>query len=185
MIIIGVSGTNAAGKDTVAAYFVKKGFVYHSLSDVIRDFCRKNNWLISREKMIEAGNFLREKYGCGYLAAETLAAINRNREKKSLAVSIRHPDEVRELRKNHQFKMIFVDAPLKLRFSRSQKRQGRPEDKDSFAEFKKHDELERRGNDSGQQLDKIKKLSDIIIINDGTIQEFEQKIEKFYQTIMG
>ncbi len=38
-MILGITGTFAAGKDTVAEYLKTKGFSVFSLSDAIRDEC--------------------------------------------------------------------------------------------------------------------------------------------------
>lgn len=176
-MIIGLTGTYASGKDTVADYLEEKEFVYHSCSDIIREYCRKIGQETSRENLIQMGNKLREKYGDGYLAKKILQKINKNKEKKSLVLSIRHPAEVKELKKDPFFVLIVVDAPLKARFMRTRKRQGRPEDRDSFEEFKRHEEQERKGRGASQQLDKVVKMADCKIINDGTLEELDKKIE--------
>ena len=40
-LLIGLTGTNGAGKGEAAAYFMTKGYAYFSLSDVIRDKLEK------------------------------------------------------------------------------------------------------------------------------------------------
>ena len=37
IIVVGLTGPNASGKGEVSRYLKKKGFAYHSLSDIIRD----------------------------------------------------------------------------------------------------------------------------------------------------
>ncbi len=39
--LIGLTGTNGAGKGEVASFFMKKGYAYFSLSDVIREELKK------------------------------------------------------------------------------------------------------------------------------------------------
>ena len=60
-MIIGLTGKNAAGKGEVAEYLKKKGFVYYSLSDVIREEATEKGLEHSRENLINLGNELRKK----------------------------------------------------------------------------------------------------------------------------
>jgi len=50
--IIGIGGTNASGKDTVAQMLVKKyGWQYVSLSDLLRDELKSRGESITRKKL--------------------------------------------------------------------------------------------------------------------------------------
>jgi len=182
-MIIGITGTYAAGKDTVADYLKTKGFAYYSCSDIIREACREAGQETNRENLINMGNHLRKKYGNGYLAQEILKKIKKNKKEKALVVSIRHPEEVKRLKENSSFFLITVDAPLMVRFRRTRLRKGRPEDRDSFEEFKKHEEEEKKGKGSGQQLDQVNKMADYKITNNGTLEELYKKIDKVLEKI--
>ena len=178
-LIIGITGTVGSGKDTIAEYFLKKGYVYHSLSDVIREECRRKSLEITRENLITTGNDLREKFGYNYLAKIVRERIRNNHDEKAVVVSIRHPLEVEELRKEPGFKMILVDALLELRYQRTQQRnQRRPEDESTFEQFKLNEERERTGTAAGQQLDSVAKLADFTILNGGTLEELTAKLDK-------
>jgi len=52
MIIIGITGTNASGKDTAADFFKAQGFNIFSLSDILREEARRRDLAISRENLI-------------------------------------------------------------------------------------------------------------------------------------
>jgi len=69
-MIIGLTGKNAAGKGEVANYLKSKGFIYYSLSDVIREEATKRGLDHSRENLINIGNDLREKHAPNYLAQQ-------------------------------------------------------------------------------------------------------------------
>ena len=51
-MIIGLTGSYGAGKDTVADYLKAKGFGYHSLSDILRGELVRSGQSITRESLI-------------------------------------------------------------------------------------------------------------------------------------
>jgi len=55
MKTIGLTGTNGSGKGAAAEYFIQKGYVYFSLSDVIREELRKNGIEPTRDNLIRMG----------------------------------------------------------------------------------------------------------------------------------
>ncbi|MBI2107815.1 AAA family ATPase [Candidatus Woesearchaeota archaeon] len=67
-MIIGLTGKNASGKGEAAAYLKKKGFEYHSLSDILREEATKRGIEHARENLINLGNELRSQFGPNYLA---------------------------------------------------------------------------------------------------------------------
>ena len=48
-MIIGLTGKNASGKGEVASYLQKKGFIYYSLSDELREEAKEKNIEPTRE----------------------------------------------------------------------------------------------------------------------------------------
>src|SRR5437868_6054479 len=115
-MLIGLTGRNASGKGEVAKYLEKKSFYYYSLSDVIRDEIKKRGLAMTREVLIETGNDLRQTYGPAVLAQRILSRIED--DKNYVIDSIRNPHEVHALRNAKNFKLVNVDAPLRLRFER-------------------------------------------------------------------
>ncbi len=184
---IGITGSGGSGKDTVAEYLQKKGFSRYSCSDIIREECVKKSLETTRDNLIRVGNELREEFGNGYLAGEILKKIKNDESENSVVVSIRHPGEIEMLKSDPSFKMILIDAPLEIRYARTQDRnQNRPEDKDSFEKFKENEEKEKTGTGSGQQLNLVAKMANDIIINDGSFEDLYKKIaetlEKYEKT---
>ncbi|HEK86275.1 MAG: AAA family ATPase [Candidatus Saccharicenans sp.] len=170
--LIGLTGTNGAGKGEVAAFFKTRGFAYISLSDILREELKKRRLEESRDNLIACGNELREKYGPDILARRAAEKITG----PTIIDSIRHPKEVEYLRSLGHFVLIAVDAPIEIRFERVQKR-GRNESALTLKEFRKKEELERKGQPNGQQLDACLELADITIINDSTLENLRRKLE--------
>jgi len=171
LLIIGLSGTNASGKDTVAKFFSKKGFNHFSLSDEIRKILEKEKIKATRDNLIRKGNELRKKFKPGILAQIVLRRI----KDKAVVSSIRNIAEINYLKKNSYFCLIFVDAPIKLRYKRIKQRE-KLTDIQTFEEFKKREGKEKSKDKNKQQLDLCRKQADFIVINDKSLDKLYKKI---------
>jgi len=178
-MIIGLTGYNASGKGELAKILQNRNYKYYSCSDIIREECEKNKIEKSRENLINMGNKLREEFGPGVLATKTLEKINKDKKEgieKFIIDSIRNPFEVEELKKNPDFILIGIDAPIEERYNRAKSR-GRLENANSLYEFKKIEETEKSSNPNAQQLDIVYKMADKFIFNDSTIEELEKRLD--------
>jgi dCMP deaminase len=175
MIIIGLTGRNAAGKTTAGEALGSRGFSYLSLSDVIREEAKRRGLEPLRENLTALGNELREKHGPGALAELTVARMQPDR---NYAVdSIRHPAEVMALKKAGSFSLFHIFAPLEARFARSMQR-GRAGDAQTLTDFIRQEEREfASSNAASQQLLETERLADRRIDNDGTLEDFIARLE--------
>jgi dephospho-CoA kinase len=171
--LIGLTGTNAAGKGEVAIYLKTKGYEVFSLSDVIRAHLRKRGLAATRDNLIAAGNGLRRRYGADILARRVLKKVRGN----AVIDSIRNSREVAFLKKQPGFVLAAVDAPVELRFKRAEKR-GRQESASILEEFIAKERLEMTGGRAGQQLRRCLESADITILNDGTLAELRRKVDQ-------
>lgn len=183
-MIIGLTGKNAAGKGEVANYLQKKGFVYYSLSDVLREEATKRKIEHSRENLINLGNELRKKYGANYLSKQINNKIKQQLKKnKNFVVdSIRSPYEAKELMKNKWFILVGIKAPIELRFKRLRER-NRLGDAKTLKEFKQQEQRENLKNNTNQQLNATFKLANKVVVNDRTLEELHKKIDKLLNEI--
>jgi len=173
--LIGLTGTNGAGKGEAAAYFVAKGYAYYSLSDVIRDELRERGEPESRDALIRTGNELRERFGPDVLARRTMAKVGSG--ERAVIDSIRNTHEVAYLRRQEGFVLLAIDAPLAVRFARVAVR-GRDESAADLEAFRKKEEEERAGGATAQQLEACMAEADRLLVNDGTIPEFHRRLEE-------
>jgi dCMP deaminase len=179
-VIIGVSGPNGAGKGELVAYLADRSFSVHSLSDVIREELARRGETESREHMIELGRELRATGGPGALAGMLTAKLASDRN--HAVDSIRHPAEVEALRSHSpDFKLVWVEAPLELRFSRMQAR-GRPGDPTSLEDMQRLEDRERGSSDeSAQQLDAVRSMADFVVENRGGLDELHREIHRVFR----
>lgn len=180
-MIIGLTGKNASGKGTVADYLQKKGFVYFSLSDELREEAREKGIEPTRENLIALGNELRKKFSVGILSSKTNKKILlRKKEGKNNFVvdSIRNPGEIKELKKNKDFVLLGIKAPVEMRFERAKERK-RIGEASTLQQFISLEEKENFNNKTNQQLDKCLEMADNTIVNEGSLEELHKKIDSF------
>ena len=171
--LIGLTGTNGAGKGEAAAYFVAKGYAYFSLSDIIREELQARGEAVSRDKLIRTGNDLRGRFGPDVLARRTVAKVGG----PAVIDSIRNTAEVAFLRRQEGFVLLAIDAPVEVRFARVAAR-GRDESAADLESFRKKEEQERTGGATAQQLEACMAAADRLILNDGTIPDLHRKLEE-------
>jgi len=172
MIVLGITGRNCAGKDTVADILEARGFERHSLSDVLRVELRARGVEITRAALIDVGRELREREGPAVLANRMKSMI---RTARVALVSVRSPVEVASLREFAGFHLVTVDAPIEVRFRRetSRKREGAVP---TLAEFVELERREDTADANAQQLGATIAMADRVIVNDGTLADLEAKV---------
>src|SRR3989338_5156503 len=174
-MIVGLTGRNCGGKGTVAEHLKGKSFSYASLSDVIREELKARGKAESREAMIALGNELRSTFGPGVLAERILPRLKK--DSNWVIDSIRNPAEVEALRKAGNFHLLWMEAPVEVRFKRALDRK-RAGDSKTLAEFRKTEEKEaKNANASRQQLDLLRKMADQKVLNDGSLDHLYRNVD--------
>lgn len=180
-MIIGLTGKNGSGKGEVAKFLTEWGFRYLSLSDVVREEVRRRKKSVTRDNLIQAGNDLRRQYGPGILAERLMGRIGCGSQ--TVVDSIRHPDEVKTLRRLKDFVLICMTAPAKARFERIRKRK-RENDPQTFQEFLRVETIEGKSKvGSDQQLNRTLELADYDLANAGNLSQLHRKTENLIMTI--
>ncbi|MBN2454214.1 AAA family ATPase [Candidatus Woesearchaeota archaeon] len=172
-MLIGLTGTNASGKGTIAEYLKQKGFDYISLSDELRELMSLEGIPVTRANMIVQGTNYRTKEGLGYFAELALKKVGRN----AVIDSIRNEGEVLALKKRKDFVLLSVDAPAEIRYERSKMR-GRMGDGETLDAFNQRQEQEMAGEGAGQNIRKCMAFADYRIINDGNKEKLYKKVEE-------
>lgn len=183
-MIIGLTGTISSGKGVVAEFLKSKDMVYLSLSDEVREEARNRKIELTRENLQNLGNEMREREGKGVLAKRVIKKIKSQKYSKAVVDGIRNPEEVNELRKLSKFFLVAVDAPREIRFKRMASR-NRESDPKTWEEFLKIDNRDFGQNEaaSGQQVGKCMEMADFKIVNDLTIDKFNEKVNGLIKEI--
>ncbi len=182
MIVLGFTGTFAAGKDTAISIIASKfgtGIFQVSTSDLVREETTRRGLSLQRENLRVVSNDMRQKHGSGVFGKMTVQRIKQRPEKQVFLVSgIRTVGEVSELRKEFgkDFHLIAIDAPIEVRYQRVKQRARAGEHVLSFEEFKQSEEKEMKGAVHEQNITNTMELADYTIDNDLDILRLEFKI---------
>ncbi len=168
MMIIGLAGTHASGKDTLADYLSKKhGFYHVSTGDIVREVAIGKYGSVERPVLYKTANEIRTEFGhgaTGYMALDKFEKVKD--EYKGLVVSGFRAIAEAQAVKDRGGILVFIDAPERIRFERLRDRARVEEGDLSFEEFKKREDAENGGIDPAFDISAIKSISDYVITNE-------------------
>ena len=180
-MIIGITGTDGAGKGTVVDYLVSvKGFAHYSSRDSIQKEVERQGLPVTRNQLRLTANQMREEFGDDIVVRHSFDRAQA--EGKSFAVieSVRASAEAIFL-KSHKVILLAVDADVALRFERVQSRRSST-DHVTFEEFVAQEELEKNDtNPHGMQKAKVMEMADDTICNNGTLEELQSAVDIFLE----
>lgn len=179
--ILGVTGTFASGKDTVAEILEQDYKVMHvSTGDIVREKSMERHGSIERNPYLqETATYFRKEFGGDYFVREAYKRFLEV-EDRYHAVAITGIRSLGEARAIHDLGGILVQvtAPIEVRYERMISRQRDEETKMTLDEFKASEANERTGgdDDASFNIDKIAEMADVVIENAGTYDDFKEKI---------
>jgi dephospho-CoA kinase len=178
-MIIGITGTDGAGKGTVVDYLVtKKGFTHYSSRDLLLAEIIKAGIEPTRNELRLMGNKMRAEYGDDVIVQKALEHIETDGVTHAVVESIRAIAEAQTL-KSQGALLLAVDADLQIRYERVQKRRSE-KDQVTYETFVAQEELEKNDPDPhGMQKAKVIEMADYTIFNDGTLEELEDATDAF------
>ncbi len=177
-LIIGITGAFGSGKSTAADFLEGLGFAKISLAHFLEvELEKKGEEKITRKNLQDLGNEWREKYGAGVLAQKALALINEKSIQKVVVEGFRNSLEIKEFRKESNFKLIGIVSNRTIRFERLKKLDRR--EKLTWELFNKLDnrDLGIGEEKKGLQVAICLALSDIFIENNSNLKELRTKIQ--------
>lgn len=177
--IIGISGTNGSGKDTLGHILATQhGFLFISVTDVLREELRRRGLPVDREHLRALSAEWRHEYGLGVLIDRAVELFNKANVAPQSYVgvaiaSLRNPHEVDRV---HELggEVWWLDADPRLRYDRIQRAavlRGRAgEDQKTFEEFLAEEEAEMHGTGDEASLDmsKVHERADLSLHNAGS-----------------
>lgn len=179
MIIFGLTGQPSSGKDTLAEHLESLGFFHVSTSGLIKEEMRGLGIPTDRAHTSAFAIECRKERGAGYLADIAVKKIREKGSLKSVVSGLRNTAEVENLKNafGKDFVLLAVEAPIGTRYLWVVGR-NRTGDNISFEQFKAEEDKEKMGDKNTHQVDAVIEMADKVILNNGTRDEFLQKVEK-------
>lgn len=188
MTIIGISGTNGSGKDTVAHMLAKKhSFYAASATDMLAEELIKRGLPTERENKRTLSAEWRREQGLGVIVDKAVAQAKAAGFDKLVVGSLRNTGEADQVHKLGG-RVIWIDSDPKTRYDRvSKANRGRIEDMKTFEQFlaEERAEMEHSGDKATLNLSGVKDKSDMIMDNNSTsIEEFENEAENLLKKLL-
>ncbi|TSC68978.1 MAG: Uncharacterized protein G01um101456_390 [Parcubacteria group bacterium Gr01-1014_56] len=176
-MVIGIAGTNGAGKGTVVKYLVKqKGFVHYSVRKYIEKEIIRRGMPVNRNSMNIVGNDMRAKYGFDYWDNLIFEDAHKNGHENIIIESLRNLASAKKLKEQGVF-IWAVDADKETRYERAVLR-GSDTDKVSFEEFYAQEEREvAQTGIHDMNVHAVMAMADVTLTNNGTPEELFAQVE--------
>ncbi len=183
---IALTGYMGSGKGVISDMLKKSGYRYISLSDMVREEATKKSLEHTRENLQNVGNELRAEHGAGVLGMKVRESIERDPGGNWVIDGIRNPACMTELRELPGLKIVGVSADDELLVDRvlERRRGGLDMTRDDVYARLKREKGEGEPED-GQQVKKCLDKVDYFILNEGTLEDLENKFEHFLKLEKG
>ena len=182
--IIGIAGTNGAGKDTLGDLrSALQGARKVSLSDILRAEADKRGLAHERSHLAAISTELSRQLGAGALSLATIQHYQETRTPEDTGlsiVSIRRPAEGRAIQEAGG-KLLWIDADRHIRYHRIRNaNRGRATDVKTFEQFCAEEDQEMNPDTDDPfvlNMSKVRSIADEEVINEfGSEPEFEEHL---------
>lgn len=181
-MIIGITGTLAAGKGTIVEYLEEKGFKHFSVRKYLIKVIEERGMPVNRDSMVTIANELRAKNSPSYIA-EQMYLEAKEAGGDVIIESLRTEGEVRALQGKENFYLFAIDADAKIRYPRAVNR-GSETDSISFETFVENEEREWANTDPTKgNLRRCIELSDFTFTNNGSLEDLHAQLDKVIMEI--
>lgn len=181
--VIGVAGTNGAGKDTIGHLLAEHhNYLFISVTDLLRAEAKRRGLQAEREVTREISAEWRRELGLGVLIDKAVAEFETVRDQYAGLVvsSVRNPGEADRI---HELggTMVWIDANPQIRYQRIQAAdRGRAaSDNKTYEEFLAEEEAEMHssGDAATLNMSAVKELCDLFPDNGTDLATFKKDVE--------
>jgi len=182
-MIIGITGTDGAGKGAVVQLLVQEfGFVHYSARDFITAEINKRGLTADRSTMRLVANDLRRNLGNDAIVQKALERVALEAPVNVVIESIRALAEVTTLKAAGGV-LLAVDAPVVVRYQRITGR-GSTSDNISYETFLENEAIEMNDHDpNGMQKAAVMAAADHAIVNDQDLAYLSEVVHVWYNSL--
>jgi dephospho-CoA kinase len=181
-MLIGIGGTDGAGKDSLGQILEEHNWLFISVTDILRAEAKRRNLPLTRQNLRQISSEWRQQFGLGVLINKAMDVYNQQLQaSRGLVIaSLRNPGEADRI---HELggQVVWIDAEPKLRYERIMNRRRGTEDEVTFKAFQAEEkaQMEHSGDETTLSLSGVKERADIFIENSSSkIENLRKDAEK-------
>jgi dephospho-CoA kinase len=174
-LILGIAGEMSSGKGTIANHVIaERGGSAHRFSTILRDILDRVYLDQSRENFQVLSMILRKNFGEDVLAKSIYHDVKNDEHDIVVVDGVRRMADIAYLREIPHFKLVYVEADIKIRYDRIVKRGEKTDDLNkTFEEFKAEHEA-----DAELQIRDLKNYANYVVNNDGVYTDLYKQIDE-------
>lgn len=174
-LIIVFVGEKLAGKEVASHYLTRRhGFVGYRFSKILVDILARLKLPTTRLNEVNLVGGLRERFGGAVLAEVIKAEIVERGERRVVIDGMRHPAELEVLKGLPGFLLVYLTAPLELRFRRARARGEKVGERNfTVTEFKREENWPTE-----VFIRALGRKAKVRLTNSGTLPELYKQIEE-------
>lgn len=173
MKAISFTGLPGSGKSEAVKVAEDMGIKVVRMGDEVRNEARRRGLELTDENLGKIADEMRKKEGMDIWARKCLPDIGND---MVVIDGIRNMEEVELFRQHiNKFILVAIHASPRTRYERMMKR-GREDDTFSEEKLRERDERELRWG-----IGNVVAMADIVIVNEGSLEEFKEKIKKILE----
>lgn len=151
--------------------------MHYSVRQFLIKEIEKRKLTVNRDTMRKIANELRTTFGPSYIVEQLYLQAEKT-GKDAIIESIRAVGEVKALKKYPNFFLLAIDADQKRRYERAISR-GSETDHITREQFQAQEQAEMNNSDeSKQNLSQCIQLADLVIQNNGTIEQLYEQLKQ-------
>ncbi len=174
-VFLGIAGELVSGKSTASEFFVNSyNAEYYRFSKVLDKVLDILDLEHTRKNQQDLAVILKDNYG-GEVLMNALFLMAEKSDKNFFVLDgFRKPDEVAKLKTQPNSYFLYIETPVEVRYQRMLARGEKVgETVQSFEEFKISQE-----HAADIDIRNLKSLADFQIQNDGTLEQYHQKLKE-------
>lgn len=173
-----LTGLVGCGKTTASDFFHKKKIPVFRMGELTDFFLKKSDITQTPFSEKKARNQLRKIYGEEIYAKNTADKILKKKQGKIIIIEgMKSCRELEYFKKKFiEIKVLFIESDKELRYQRLILRCKRP--------LMRSEAIERENEEINQfSLDKLKEIADFVVDNNGSIDEFDDKLNNILMVL--
>ena len=175
MKIVAFTGMPASGKSVAVEIAKEKNISVIRMGDAVLEETKKQGLTLNDKNVGHVANSMREKYGKDIWAQRTMQKIKSIGETDCIVIDgIRNKEEIDFFKKKLGSDFVIITSSENIRKKRIFSR-GRKDDSNTIRDIEERDKREL-----GWGLGEVIASADIVIENEGSIDEFIDKIKKTF-----